>query len=302
MTRARGLCYLVMMAIWLLSGSAAAFPHIVQPDDTLASLAERYYGRIQYERVLVVANRLDLSGGTPLVPGMQLEIPTVSYHVVHKGDSWASLAARFLGSTDRADVLALANGSNPWLIPEPGARILIPYNLAVLIEGDETVMSLAQKYLGDARKAWTLTHYNKLKHNRLQTGSVFLIPMQDLELTDAGRDAVRALAKSSCDDSAKLRRLQRNVAAEIPALVADIRGGRYVDAVARGNRFIASNVLTTSQKAVVYRQLLEAYVALDSQGAATAACSQWRKADPKARLDPAQMSPKTLQACLRAGP
>jgi len=290
------------MALWMLPGPAAAFPYIVQPSDTLAALAERYYGRIQYERVLVVANRLDLSGGTPLVPGMQLEIPTVSYYVVRKADTWASLAARFLGSADRADVLALANGSNPWLIPEPGARILIPYNLAVLIEGDETVMSLAQKYLGDARQAWTLTHYNKLKHNRIEKGSVFLIPMQDLELTDAGRDAVHALTKSSCDDSAKLRHLQRRVAAEIPALVADIHGGRYVDAVARGNRFIASDVLTTSQRAVVYRQLLEAYVALDSQGAATAACSQWRKVDPKARLDPAQMSPKTLKACLRAGP
>jgi LysM repeat protein len=42
---------------------AAAFTHVVMPGDTLASIAERYYGRIQKERLLVAANFLDARAG-----------------------------------------------------------------------------------------------------------------------------------------------------------------------------------------------------------------------------------------------
>ena len=60
---------------WLLAvvglcaplAEASAFTHVVQEKDTLASLAEKYYGQIQYERLLVAANDLDIQGGSPIV-------------------------------------------------------------------------------------------------------------------------------------------------------------------------------------------------------------------------------------------
>jgi LysM repeat protein len=288
---------LIVVGLWLLPARAHALIHVVQPGDTLAAVAERFYGRIQYERILVTANRLDLAGGTPLIPGMPLLIPTVSYVNAVKGDTWANLAQRHLGSSQRSDVLALANGSNPWLVPEEGTRILIPYNLAVRINGDETIVSIAQKYLGDAKKAWTLTHYNDLKKGQLERGSVVLVPLSDLELVEAIRAQLSDPERVALDLGATERRSQRKIAAEIPALIADIRGGRYVDAVARGNRFIASGMLTVPQQSLVMRQLLEAYVALDASGAAAAACTEWRRLDPSARLDPTDLSPKILTAC-----
>jgi hypothetical protein len=277
---------------------ALALVHVVQPGDTLAAVAERYYGRIQYERILVAANRLDLAGGTPLIPGMHLLIPTVSYVTAAKGESWANLAQRYLGSNQRSDVLSIANGSNPWLVPEEGTRILVPYNLAVLLSSDETIVSIAQKYLGDAKHAWTLTHYNNLKKGQLERGTVILVPLTDLDLVESVRGANADPERVAIDVNTNERKTQRRIAAEIPALIADVRGGRYVDAVARGNRFMASGVLSVPQQSLVMRQLLEAYVALDASGAATAACTEWRKLDPAAKLDANQISPKILAVCL----
>ncbi len=288
---------LFAVVLLLVPARALALVHVVQPGDTLAAVAERYYGRIQYERILVAANRLDLAGGTPLIPGMHLLVPTVSYVIAVKGETWANLAQRHLGSSQRSDVLALSNGSNPWLVPEEGTKILVPYNLAVLLNSDETIVSVAQKYLGDPKKAWTLTHYNNLKKGQLERGTVVLVPLTDLELVESVRVALTDPERIALDVSATERRSQRKISAEIPALIADIRGGRYVDAVARGNRFMASGVLTVPQQSLVMRQLLEAYAALDASGAAAAACAEWRRLEPSARLDPTQLSPKLLAAC-----
>jgi hypothetical protein len=289
---------LLLVVGWCLMQSRAhALVHVVQAGDTLAAVAERFYGRIQYERILVAANRLDLAGGTPLIPGMHLLIPTVTYVTAVKGETWANLAQRQLGSSQRSDVLALSNGSNPWLVPEEGTRILIPYNLAVLLNSDETIVSIAQKYLGDAKQAWTLTRYNNLKKGQLERGTVVLVPLTELELTESVRSSLVDPERLALDVSAAERRTQRKIAAEVPALIADIRGGRYVDAVARGNRFVASGVLTVPQQSLVMRQLLEAYVALEATGAAAAACAEWRKLEPSTKLDPTQLSPKILAAC-----
>jgi len=131
-----------------------AFSLVVQPGETLASIAERVYGRVQYERILVAANELDLQGGLRIFPGMRLEVPAVAYRRVQKGDTWASIAQERLGSAKRADVLATANGTNPWLAPDEGAEVLIPYNLRLIVSTPDTLPQVAYRYLGDAKKAW----------------------------------------------------------------------------------------------------------------------------------------------------
>jgi len=129
MRRRFWLCLLTCVA---LSGQARAFTHVVGEKDTLASIAERYYGRIQYEKLLVAANELDARGGSPIVRGMRLEVPALGHYVIKHGDTWESLAAEWLGSPKRSDVLSMANDSSPWLTPSEGSQIVIPFNLRVL--------------------------------------------------------------------------------------------------------------------------------------------------------------------------
>jgi len=280
------------------AGEASAFTHVVRPGETLASIAERIYGRIQYERILVGANELEVQGGLSIQPGMRLEIPSVSYRRVKKGETWSALAAELLGLPDRDSVLAMANGTNPWLPTEDGAEIVVPYNLRLIVTTPDTLPQVAYRYMGDAKKAWLLHIYNGKRPVELSRGDVILVPLWDLPLTEAGRkEAAAAVAADATQAHGETRTGQKKVASELPALIADVRGGRYVEAVHRGTGFLAMSELTSPELAVIHRQLLEAYVALSAMGLASAACDAWRKADPSATLDPNWLSPKILAAC-----
>ncbi len=286
-----------MMAMALTS-DAGAFTHVVQQGETLASIAEKFYGRIQYEKMLVAANALEAQGGSPIVPGMALEVPAVTHRRVRGGETWADLAEELLGSKTRSDVLALANGSSPWLTPSDGLEILVPYNLRVISGPPDSIVTIAYRYMGDMNKAWILDHYNGLKGRRLQPGDAVLVPLTDLPLTKQGKAAAARAATALRSQSAgETRAVQLNVEKELPALIADVRGGRYVDAVTRGNRFLAVGALTTPQLALIHQQLLEAYVALEAHGRATEACTNWRKHDAGATLEPVMTSPKIIEAC-----
>jgi hypothetical protein len=299
----RATAYALALGLVLSAGTARAFSYVVAPGDTLASIAERYYGRIQQERLLVAANFLDARRGTPIVPGMRLEVPALGHHRIVRGETWETLAAELLGSPSRADVLSAANGSSPWLAPEDGSEIAVPYNLRVVVGEKEDLTTIAYRHLGDMNKAWTLDHYNGLGGKKPLEGDVLLVPISDLTLTEAGRKAAATAAATECTEAGGgARKTQQHIAQELPALVADVRAGRYAEAVTRGVRFVASGALTEPQRALVEQKLTEAYVALDAPGLAAAACSEWRKRDRAVHLDPTVISPKIIAACERATP
>lgn len=298
MKRRSWFCALLVFVV--LVGRAEAFTHVVTEKDTLASIAERYYGRIQFEKLLVAANDLDARGGSPIVRGLRLEVPSLGHRVVRQGETWDSLAAELLGSAKRSDVLSMANDSSPWLTPEEGAEIIVPFNLRVLPDTGATVVTIAYRFYGDMNRAWVLDRYNSLNGKKLEPGDVVLVPLTDLPLTEHGKRAASAAAGAACSEAqGDVRNAQKKVAQELPALLSDVRGGRYVDAVARASRFLSSAELSESQIGTVHRQLLEAYVALDALGLAAASCSEWLKRDPGARLSPVDLSPKILTACGR---
>ncbi|MEZ4220718.1 MAG: LysM domain-containing protein [Polyangiaceae bacterium] len=297
----RAIAAALLLLSWPSRGEA--FPYIVQSGDTLASIAERFYGKIQHEQILVTANALEAQGGSPIVAGMRLEVPAVSHRKAKKGDTWAKLSKELLGSASRADVLAAANGTSPWLPPEEGAEFVVPYNLTLIVGSGDNIVTIAYRFLGDRTKAWVLDHYNGLKGRRLVRGDVVLVPLNDLGLTADGKKALESATLAVQGQAAgDERATQKRVALELPLLIADIKGGRYVDAVRRGNAFLATGALTKPQTATVQRQLLEAYAALDAPGLAAAACSAWRQHDPSARVDPIWMSPKLVSACGRGQP
>lgn len=280
---------------------ARAFPHVVQEGETLAQLAERYYGRIQNERVLVVANGLDRGDGTTIVPGLVLDIPATTHYRVRLGDSWQSLGKELLGAPERGEFLALSNDQKPWIQPEPGRILRIPYNLALVSTGQDSLPTIAYRYLGSTKQAWSISRYNRLEEKKLVRGDVFLVPVTELDLTEEGQKAVERAARAlSAEADAPERVQQRKVEGEVPALIADVQGGRYVFAVARGVKLLSSGELSDVELGRIHRQLLEAYVALDAVGQAVEACGKWLKHDKAAKLDPVFLSPKILAACERA--
>ncbi len=286
------------MAAVCVATQADAFTYVVQKNDTLAGIAERMYGRIPYERILVHANALEACGGSPIVPGMLLEVPAVAHHRVSAGETWQGLAKDLLGDPDRAEKLAAANDSKSWTPPDDGADIVVPYNLRYVVEDRETIPEVAAKFFADKESAWMLVRYNHVEGATLQRGDVVLVPLTDLPLTEEGKQFARdaeGTARSEVEGAA--REAQRKAANEMPSLLAEQRGGRYLEAVVHGNRLLAMGELTRSQLADIHRVLTEAYVALDATGLAAAACQRWRTADPSVSLDPVMMSPKIIAAC-----
>lgn len=289
-------------ACWFaFAGPAAAFPHVVKQGETLASIAERVYGRIEAEQLLVAENGLDAGGGVPIAPGMRLEIPALGHRRVEAGDTWPRLADELLGDARRSEVLAEANGSYPWLTPAEGQEIVVPFNLRVVAATNDSLLTIAYRFLGRREQAWMLDRYNHLKGRTIRRGDVVLVPLRDLSLTPEGkREAANAEARVRSEAEGRAREAQRKVTSEMPLLAAEIRNGRWVEAIARGNRMIGYGELAKPEVAEINKRLTEAYVALDAIGAAQGACAAWREADPSADLDPVELSPKIIAVCTSA--
>jgi LysM repeat protein len=281
-----------------LAAPAHAYPHTVKQGETLASIAEHAYGLVSNEKILVAANGLDAGGGVGIVRGMRLEVPALDHYRVESGDTWTTLAAELLGDADRADVLSGANDASPWMTPAEGAEIVVPYNLRVIVGQTDTTITIAQRFLGKKESAWMLAHYNHLKDAQPKKGDVVLVPLTSLKLTEAGKaDAQSANAFERSQGGGGAREAQKKAESEMPALLGEVRSGRYVDAITRGSRMLTYGELTRMEIATIHRQLVEAYVAVDAQGYASSSCRTWREQDPTAVLDPIYLSPKILAAC-----
>lgn len=292
------LALLVVVIAALLAPAAPshAFSYVAKRGDTLATLSLRFYGRVDREKILVTANALE--GRVGLLPGMRLEIPTVTYHRVSQGETWETLAEHYLGDTKRAEALALANETMPWLPVETGREIVVPYALRVVAGPGDSTPSLAYSFLGHRDDAYMVDRFNSLKGRPLKSGDVLLLPVTDLALTDEGTDAAReGLALQTGEAAGDARDAQTRADAELPFLAREIREGRWVAAVARGNELIGAGPLADEQAGRVQRLLLEAYAALDETDLARSACEEWRRADPESPLDPIELSPKILRAC-----
>jgi hypothetical protein len=283
------------------SADALAFHHIVKPGETLAQIAERVYGDARRETVLVGANALDVQGGTIITPGMRLEVPAPGHHTVAQGESWADLAIAWLGTSDEARtvVLAFANKGVPWVPPVEGQELEIPAVVTYLAGEGETINMIAGRFWGDPSRGWELNNYNKRPGAivPVKRGEVVLVPMPGLRLTEAGRAEARAAAERDGASGGMALEVQRRADADLPQLLADVRYGRYAEAVARGNRLLGGGALTHPQLAIVHRAMLEAFVALGATASASATCAAWRSNEPNATLDPVRVSPKIRAAC-----
>ena len=279
---------------------SAAFSHIVKPGETLSQIAARVYGDARKESILAGANALDAQGGSAIVPGMRIEIPAPGHHTIIAGDTWSTLALAWFGDARRSDVLARLNHAVPWVDPPLGLAVEIPPVIAHIAAEGDTSGKVAARYWGDANRGWELNAFNGRREQPLQRGEVILVWLSDLELSDAGKgEALLATERAGTETETARLDVQRRADAELPRLVDDVRAGLYVAVVARANRIIASGPLTRPELAIAYRALLEAYVALDADVLATAACASWRANEAHPRLDPQLASPKVRAACAR---
>lgn len=274
------------------------FVHVVREGETLASIAQRYYGDPRRESVLVAENGLEAQGGVPIVVGLRLVIPAVAYHRVSAGETWASIAERYYGATTRAFAIQEANPSVEGSQPAEGAELLVPYPLRHVADQRATIQRVAQEYFEDARAANMLRRFNNLRGTRLTRGQVILVPLADLVMSEEGRRVVaEAMPVEAPQDTAgELRELQERISAELPVLQEEVRRGQYTEAIAMGNRLLGAGALTGNQIVTIQRALAVAYVAVDRPDLAISAFVEALTRQPDLELDSRRTSPTVLSA------
>ena len=298
----RGLISLLLTtALALLSsgaGAQAVYTHAVQEGDTLASIAQRYYGDPTREAVLREANRMKGPSANGLVPGSWIFIPTVAFYRVGKDETWKSIAARFLGREMRAATLIEANSGNRRVEPDEGAELLIPYPLRHVVSPGETLTKIAKMYMPDSPVSLKrIRQFNA--GARIERGQVVLVPLLDLRLAGEGRtQASEAFTLAAGGGATKAA--QDEVESSLPELIEQVQNAEFAEAVSLGNRLLGTQSLTSTQVVTIQKELAVAYVALERTDLAEASFRVALAMQPNLELDTVRTSPRVLEAFNRA--
>lgn len=289
----------LMLAQARLASSARAqeqvYAHVVRAGETLASIAQAYYGDPRRDAVLIRENGLPEAGDAPL-EGLRLMIPAIRYHLVLRGESWRSIAERYYADPNRSVALLRANNSRGTAPPEEGAQLLVPYPLRHLAHTSDSMATVSTQYYGhDEHRLLRAFNGGKSKVSR---GQIILVPLFDLTLSPAGSERVKAALGNGETPAAsdEQQRVLASVSRDLPALREHVQSGNFLAAVALGNQLLGRAQLTGNQEVSIQRELATAYVALGQAELAVAAFSRALEKQPDLELDSVRTSPRVLAA------
>lgn len=278
MTRAA----LAILVLALAARAAAGeIQHAVAAGETLAAIADRYYGEPELHRSLRLYNELE--AGEP-AEGATLRIPVASEHTWGSADTWPMLAREHWDDATRFDELReLAWGARG--DPAPGEVLVLPALVPYRIREGDTLASLSRLAFGSGRHALILARLNQIDApERVAVGAVILLPLPHL--------APGARASGS-GARAEGQRYGEVLSAAGSALDA----GDF-DTALESLESIESPVAesgTWLDRVQLFEALIRAYVAFDRPSDACRAYRELRRADPGLRWDPDRVSPKVIR-------
>ncbi len=290
---------LVLLTLFAAPPTAARqVVHNTAPGETLASIAQRYYGVPELGESLRVHN--SLSAGR-LTPGSVIEIPLADDHEIVAGEDWGTLADRYWGDRELGPALALLVEPAGATL-EAGTRVQVPAlvdhrvrrgeNLAVL-----TRRSYGRRSHGDAERIQALALLNGIDQpNRLGVGQPLRLPVLG-ELPGEGAPVRGPVLLPDPPNVSAAGPPRPDLSQSLADAVDAYYQGEF-DAAREALEALRPDLLafgTERQQRTLLSYLLLVHVAFDD---AAAACASW--AELRGRLDDATLdadlfSPKVVR-------
>jgi serine/threonine protein kinase len=159
--------------------------HRLSKGETLAALAEQYYG--DYRKSIYLINRNRISHPARLRPGRDIAVPLITHHQIGIGDSLAKLAGRYLGDTRKAKFIAQFNATGEDSPLKLGDRIRIPFELRHKVRRGQTLASIAKLYYGNTIGYQLIMSYNFITDvQSLKVGDVLKVPVTTSKIKRRG--------------------------------------------------------------------------------------------------------------------
>jgi tetratricopeptide (TPR) repeat protein len=202
--------------------------HILQPDETISSLADKYYG--DYRKFHLIAEYNELEDATKVTVGQEIKIPVIE------------------GMPIIADRAAIQTETGEPYESMPGEIITVKGYITHSVQPEETLSKLALKYYGD------LTQYHVIaKFNGLEDGAPVRVG-QELKIPEV--EGLPFLAEGSARVASvppqmpAAKKPQKETAAKKPLTIEDqianyrelgielFNNKKYADAIAEFNKVL----------------------------------------------------------------
>lgn len=268
--------------------SPSELTYKVEAGDTFELLAAEYYGDRRHAAFLLVANSLDHA--RPLKPGEIIRIPISREHTAKAGDTFATIAAAYLGDARRAKYLAEFNGVAADESIAAGHVITVPFHVVHRAAAKESLESIAAAYFGKSSQAKLLRGYNYLTKDSLDKGETIVIPIHHVRVRASKLPAPDAESRARAD---KRRMVQERVADALPRARSAWNEGDF-STVKRILTAIDLDYLDAAQAADVGVLLGATYIAFNDKDSAKATFKKVLERRPSHELSTYDHSPKVL--------
>lgn len=285
----------------LLAATASAQPdtaltYRVQKGDSLDILAAEFYADRNDAIFIMAENKMQRP--RKLNPGERLHIPVTREIRTEKGDSFESLAQRYLGDSKRAPFLADFNHRSVEESLATGTDLTIPFHVTHTATATESLASISTMYFGNAKHADELARYNALDKTSLDKGESIEVPILTVR--------VRTAKLPPLDAESQERAKERKDAIALAETALPIARTAWLQGdFARVKEALAqladkTDFLDVDTAVEIDLLLGKAHVAFDDTPLAVAAFARVLARKPRFELSPYHDSPKVLEAWQKA--
>jgi LysM repeat protein len=291
-----------LVIIALLATTAAAqtdatvLNYRVQKGDTLDVLAAEFYADRNDAIFIMVENKMKRPRA--LNPGERIHIPVTRDIRTEKGDTFESLAQRYLGDAKRAPFLAEFNHRSVEESLPTGIELTIPFHVTHTAAATESLASISTTYFGNAKHAEELAKYNGLDKTQLEKGDQIDVPILTVRVRDAKLPPL--------DQESQARDKQRREATALAQTALPAAHTAWMQGdFARVKEALApladkTDFLDTDTAIDVDLLLAKAHIAFDDTPLAIAAFTRVLARKPRYELSPYHDSPKVIEAWHKA--